>query len=257
MSAQRKLITSEAKLFLREPMSVAFGVLFPTVLLLALGAIPALREPSPEFGNARFVDLWAPTSVVLGLGIVGLQHIPAVVSRYREDGILRRMSTTPVHPAAVLVAQLIVAMAAVVVSAVLVILTAWLVFDLPLPQHPVRFTVAFVVGFGAMLAIGMLIAAVSPNTRAANGFSTIAYMLTMFAGGVFLPRFLLPDFLVELGSYTPPGIQALTDAWSGGPEIAVALGVETTGPQQAIQLAIMVLVALVAGGAAAKLFRWE
>jgi ABC-2 type transport system permease protein len=256
MSAQRKLIASEAKLFLREPMSVAFGVLFPTVLLLALGAIPALREPSPEFGNARFVDLWAPTSVVLGLGIVGLQHIPAVVSRYREDGILRRMSTTPVHPATVLVAQLIVAMAAVVVSAVLVILTARLVFDVPLPPHPLQFTVAFVVGFGAVLAIAMLIAAVAPNSRAANGLSMVAYMVTMFAGGVFVPRFLMPDFLVELGAYTPPGIQALTAAWTDRTGVAVALGTET-GPPQALHLAIMVLVALVAGGAAAKLFRWQ
>ncbi len=257
MSAQRKLIVSEAKLFLREPMSVGFGVLFPTVLLLMLGAIPALREPSPEFGNARFVDLWAPTSVVLGLGIVGLQHIPAVVSRYREDGILRRMSTTPVHPAAVLVAQLVVAMAAVVVSAALVIFTARLAFDVPLPPNPLQFTLAFVVGFGAVLAIGMLIAAVASNTRAASGLSMLAYMVTMFAGGVFLPRFLMPDFLVELGAYTPPGVQALTDSWSGGSEIAVALGVETTGPQQASHLVIMVLVGLVAGGAAAKLFRWQ
>jgi ABC-2 type transport system permease protein len=256
MSALPKLIVAETRLFLREPMSVAFGVLFPTVLLLVLGAVPALREPSPEFGNARFVDLWAPTSVVLGLGIVGLQHIPVVVSRYREDGILRRLSTTPVHPAAVLVAQLVVAMAAVVVGAALVILTARLVFDVPLPPHPLQFAVAFVVGFGAVLAIGMLIAAVAPNTRVASGFAMVAYLATMFAGGVFLPRFLMPDVLIQLGAYTPPGVQALTDSWSDRAGIAVALGTEATGPQ-ASQLAIMVLIALVAGGMAAKLFRWE
>jgi ABC-2 type transport system permease protein len=257
MSPLRTLIVSETKLFLREPMSVGFGILFPTVLLLVLGAIPALREPSPDLGNARFVELWAPTSVVLGLGILGLQHIPSVVARYREDGVLRRMSTTPVHPAAVLVAQLVVAMAAVVVSAALVIVTAWLVLDVPLPQHPVAFTAAFVAGFGAMLAIGMLIAAVAPNTRVANGLSQVAYLATMFAGGVFLPRFLMPELLIRLGDYTPPGIQALTDAWSDQAGIGVALGTEVTGPPQALQLAIMALVAVVAGGTAAKLFRWE
>lgn len=257
MSALRTLIVSETKLFLREPMSVGFGILFPTVLMLVLGAIPALREPSPDLGNARFVELWAPTSIVLGLGIVGLQHIPAVVARYREDGVLRRMSTTPVHPAAVLVAQLVVATAAVVVSAALVILSAWLVLDVPLPQHPLAFTVVFVAGFGAMLAIGMLIAAVAPNTRAANGLGQVAYLATMFAGGVFLPRFLMPDLLVRLGEYAPPGIQALTDAWSDQAGIAAALGTEVAGPPQALQVAIMALVGLVAGVAAAKLFRWE
>jgi len=35
-------------------------VLLPSVVLLALGAIPALRTPAPEFGGARFVDVFAP-----------------------------------------------------------------------------------------------------------------------------------------------------------------------------------------------------
>lgn len=257
MSTLRTLIGAEARLFLREPMSVGFGVLFPTVIMLVLGAIPALREPSPEFGNLRFVELWAPTSLVMGLGIVGLQHIPAVVAQYREAGVLRRMSTTPVHPAALLAAQLVVAAAAIVVSASLVILSAWLVLDVPLPRHPLPFLLAFVLGFGAMLALGMLIAALAPNARTATGLATIAYMVTMFAGGLFLPRFLMPEFLVRMGEYTPPGVQALTDAWSGHEGLSVALGIEAAGAPQAWQLAIMALLAVVAGGAAAKLFRWE
>jgi len=257
ISALPTLIVAEARLFRREPMTVGFGVLFPTVILLVLGAIPALREPSPDLGNVRFIELWAPTSLVLGAGIVGLQHIPAVVSRYREDGVLRRMSTTPVHPAAVLVAQLVVAVVALVVSAGLVILTAWLVLDVPLPQDPVPFAVAFVVGFGAVLAVGMLIAAVAPDTRVANGLSMIAYLAAMFAGGLFVPRFLLPESLVRLGEYIPPGVQALTDAWSDQAGLSVALGIEAAGPPQASQLAIMALIAVLAGGAAARLFRWE
>lgn len=257
MPALPTLIVAEAKLFRREPMSVAFGVLFPTVLMLALGAIPSLREPSPDLGNVRFVELWAPTSLVLGAGVLGLQHIPTVVAGYRENGILRRMSTTPVHPATVLVAQLVVVVGALVVSAGLVVLTAWLVLDVPLPQNPALFAVAFVVGFGAVLAIGMLIAAVTPNTRVATGLATLTYMAAMFAGGLFLPRFLLPDFLVTLGAYTPPGVQALTDAWSDHAGMAVALGIDVTGPQQAAHLAIMALTAVAAGAAAAKLFRWE
>lgn len=257
MYALRKLTVAEAKLFLREPMAIVFGVLFPTVLLLGLGAIPALREPSEEFAGARFVEFWAPTALVLGLGIVGLQHIPGVVATYRERGILRRMSTTPVHPGKLLAAQLIVALTAAVVAAVLLVVSAWLVLDVPLPRHPFGFAAAFVLGFGAVLAIGMLIAAVAPTSRAATGLATVAYMVTMFAGGVFLPRFLLPEFLVRVGDYTPPGVQALLDGWSGDAAVSAAVGAGSAGPPDLAQLGIMALFVVVAGGAAAKLFRWE
>jgi ABC-2 type transport system permease protein len=247
----------EGKLFLREPMAVIFGILFPTALLLGLGAIPALREPSEEFDGARFVEIWAPTALVLGIGIVALQHIPAAVAAYRENGVLRRMSTTPVHPATLLAAQLIVALAATVSAAVLMIIAAWLVIDVPPPQHPLWFAAAFLVGFGAILAIGLLIAAVAPTPRVATGLATFAYMVTMFLGGVFLPRFLLPEFLQRMGDYSPPGVQALLDGWSGDAAVAAAVGVETAGPPQLAQLGIMALIAVAASFAAARLFRWQ
>lgn len=257
MSALQKVTLVEGKLFLREPMSVIFGVFFPAVILLGLGAIPALREPSEDFDGARFVEVWAPTALVLGIGILGLQHIPAVVASYRENRILRRMSTTPVHPATLLVAQLIVVMAAAIAAAVLLIAAAWLVLDVPPPQQPLWFAAAFLIGFGAILAIGMLIAAAAPNARVANGLAMTAYMVVMLAGGVFLPRFLMPDFLVRLGDYTPPGVQALLDSWSGDDAVAGTVGGSATGSPQIVQLGIMALIAVAASWAAARWFRWE
>ena len=61
----------------------------------------------------------------------------------------------------------------------------------------------------------------------------------MFLGGVYLPRQMLPEFLIRIGDYTPPGVQALLDAWQG------------TSPQLA-QLAVMALITVVAGAVAAQ-----
>jgi ABC-2 type transport system permease protein len=66
----------------------------------------------------------------------------------------------------------------------------------------------------------------------------------MFLGGVYLPRVFLPDFLVRIGDHTPPGVQAMLDAWMG---VAPA----------PIQLATMAVITVIAGAAAARLFRWE
>lgn len=254
MSTLTTLTVAETKLFLRDPMSSIFGLLFPTLLLLGLGAIPVLREPAEEFGGTSFVVAWAPAALVLGLGIIGLQQIPVVIATYRERGILRRMSTTPVHPAKVLAAQLIVALGGAILSALLLIFSSWLLLGVPLPQNPVWFALAFVTGFAALLAIGVLIAAVAPTVRFATGLATVAYIAAMIAGGVYLPRFLLPDFLVQVGAYVPPGVQALLDTWAGS-QAAAADAVAT--PPLILQVGILATIAVVVGGAAAKMFRWE
>ncbi|WP_026122282.1 ABC transporter permease [Nocardiopsis halotolerans] len=249
MSALLRIAVTEARLLTREPVAISVGILLPTVLLLGLGALPTLREPSPEFGGLRFVDTWAPMALILGMGILCVQHLPSVLAAYRERGVLRRMSTTPVHPGMLLTAQIAVVFAAAAVSAALLVLSSWLVLDVEPPSQPLLFTAAFAVGTVSLIALGVLVAALAPSTGAANGLSMTLYMLVLFLGGVFLPRHVLPDFLVRMGEFSPPGAQLLLESWSGS--------VGDAGLPQLVQLAIMAGVAVVAASLAARTFRWE
>ena len=244
MPALGKLVQIEARLFLRDPMSFTIGLLLPSVILLGLGAIPALREPSPDMGGQRFIDYFAPSALVMAVAVVGLTNLPAVLATYRERGVLRRMRTTPVHPAKLLLAQMIVNLAAALASAVLVVVSGKLVFDVPMPQRPIGFAIAFVLGISSVFAIGMLVAAVAPTSRAASGLTTVLFMSVMFFGGVYLPRFMLPDAIARVGDYVPPGVQSLLDAWTG------------TAPAAA-PLAVMAATAIAAGALAARIFKWE
>lgn len=244
MSALGKLIQIEARLFLRDPMSFTVGLLLPTVVLLGLGAVPMLREPSEDMGGQRFIDYFAPSTIVMAVGVIGLTNLPAVLAAYREQGVLRRMRTTPVHPVKLLLAQLVVNIGASLASALLVVVAGKLVFDVPLPQHPLGFAIAFVLGITAVFALGMLVAAVAPTARAASGLSTVLFMTAMFFGGVYLPRFMLPDAVARAGDFVPPGVQSLLDAWTG------------TAPAVA-PLLVMAATAVVAGAVAARIFKWE
>jgi ABC-2 type transport system permease protein len=244
MTALGKLVQIEARLFLRDPMSFTIGLLLPTVVLIGLGAIPILREPSPDMGGQRFIDYFAPSTIVMAVAVIGLTNLPAVLATYREQGVLRRMRTTPIHPAKLLLAQLIVNIGASLASALLVITAGKLVFDVPMPQHPWGFAIAFVLGISSVFAIGMLVAAVAPTARAASGLSTVLFMSVMFFGGVYLPRFMLPDAVARIGDYVPPGVQSLLDAWTG------------TAPA-VIPLVAMAATALAAGAVAARVFKWE
>lgn len=239
-----KIVDTEWKLFLREPSMVIFAILFPTILLLVLGAIPALRTPDPNFGDLRFIDSYVSTLVVIALAFLGLNKLPATVATYREKGVLRRFSTTPVHPARLLAAQLIVNVIAGVIAVVLLMAVCRLVFDIDLPHHPFGFLATFVMGMLSLSALGLLVAAWAPNARSAGGWATVLFMLVMFFGGAYVPRFLMPEFLVRLGEYLPPGVGALQESWLGGAPDPSHLGV-------------LALVTVAAGTVAAKSFRWE
>lgn len=254
MRALLKMVKVETRLLLRDSATVGFGVLFPAGLLLALGSIPALREPSPETGGLRSIDIWAPTALVFGMVMIAVQHIPAVIATYRERGVLRRLSTTPAHPRGVLLAQMIVAFASVVVSAALMIFLAWAVLDIAPPERPLEFAVAFTVGYATLLGLGMISAAVARTSSAANQIGTLLFVALMFFGGAFLPRVLMPDVLREIGEFVPPGLQALTAAWSAeAGEVTATAG----GQPFWLQIAVMAGIAVTASAIAAKLFRWE
>ncbi|WP_328605534.1 ABC transporter permease [Amycolatopsis sp. NBC_00345] len=239
-----RLVTTETKLFLRTPMWAILGVLLPTVVLLAVGLIPGFTQPSAVTGGYRFVDLWVPSLVVISIAMLGLQVIPGAVAAYREQGVLRRLATTPVPPSYLLLAQLVIH-AVVALAGILVLLVAGhAVYAVPMPRHPLTFLVTLVLGLVSVFALGLVAASIARTSKGAGGLAMLVYFPIMFLGGVYLPRPLLPAVVQRIGAYVPPGTQPLQDAWVGN-------GV------QPLQFAVLALFALGGTALAVRLFRWE
>jgi ABC-2 type transport system permease protein len=244
MSSLSTLARTEARLFLREPGSALMALLLPTVILVALGAVPALREPTDTFGGGSFMDVFTPSLLGWSLAFMALQTLPAVVVGYREKGILRRLAATPMRPAALLGVQLAIYTATAVLGMLVMVGVAVLAFGLPAPRHPLAFAVTFVVGVGAMFAIGLCVAALAPRAKVAAGAGTVALLVTQFFGGLYLPKFLLPDVVNRIGELVPPGIGAFQSAWTGG-------------GWQPVPLATIATIGCVAAAVAVRFFRWE
>jgi ABC-2 type transport system permease protein len=238
------ITTIEFKLVFRDPATWGVALLLPAAVLLILGALPSLRTPQAVFGGQRFIDVFVPSLVVVTLATLGVNALPIRLATERERGVLRRLFTTPVHPAWLLTAQLVVNLALAVAAVALLIVVGRLAFGVPLPRHPWGFALAFGLGTASVFALGLLVAAVAPSARAGSALSMPLYFLTMFLGGAYLPRVFLPGFLVRLGAYAPPGVQPMLDAWMG------------TAPQPA-QLAVLAAITLAASAGAAWWFRWE
>ncbi len=240
------LVRSELRLFLREPLTAFFTFLFPALLVVIIGAVPAFREPASGLGGARVIDLYTGIAVVFTLATLGLQSAPMVLATYRERGVLRRLAVTPVRPAALLAAQLVMSLSTAASAVVLVLVTARVLYAVPLPRNPLAFAVAFLGCAGAAFAIGLLIAAVASSGKAANGIGTLVFFPAMFFAGLWTPREAFPELLRRISDFTPLGAGeiALADAMGGS---WPGLG----------SLTVLVAYILVFGVAAARSFRWR
>ena len=244
MNGMRALIVAETRLLLREPISWILSIFLPSAILLVFGVILAPQRPDPAFGGLRFVDVFAPSLVVIAIAILALEILPVRLTNYRERGILRRFSTTPVHPRRLLIAQLVVYAVTATLGVVLLIIVGNLAFDIRIPADPIGYVAAFGIGMAALLAIGLLLAAVAPSAGVATAVGVPTFMVVMLLGGVYIPRAILPELLIRIGEFTPPGVQGLQDAWTGA-------------TPQLLPLAVLAALAVAFGLIASRAFRWE
>jgi ABC-2 type transport system permease protein len=245
MNRLARLTTTELKLFLRDPMAWFFAIAFPPLLLVVLGAIPAFREPQADLGGRRVIDLYVPIMVGFVLAMLAVSVVPTYLATYRERGVLRRLATTPVRPAALLGAQMAMALLLAVATVTLVLAVGVVGFATAVPGSPAGFLLAFLLA-AALLAVGILAAAVAPSGRAASGIGTLLFFPMMFFAGLWAPRDAMPEVLRRVGDFTPlgAGVQALQDA------------IARAWPRP-LHLAVLAAFAAAAGLAAARLFRWE
>jgi ABC-2 type transport system permease protein len=246
MSALSRLTISETKLFFREPLGVFFALGFPPILLIIFGLIPAFREPDKALGGLRVLDLYAPIVVAMAITMFSLSNLPQAFATYRDKGILRRMRTTPVKPAVMLGAQLLMSTLLSVATMVLLLAIGLVAFDVSLPRQLLGYLVGFLLCTLSMLAIGLLVASLAPSGKGAGAIGSVLFFPFLFFAGMWSPRETMSEVLRRISDFTPlgAGVQSLGDAAAGH-------------WPQLLHLAVMLGWTIVAGGLAARYFRWE
>jgi ABC-2 type transport system permease protein len=240
MSQTLTLTRIESKLFLREWAGLFF------VFALPLGLLTIFSLLGNDGSDGVPVSFLPTMAIGIGIGILGMATLPMLLAGYREKGVLRRMSTTPVRPVKLLIAQLLLHLAAAVVVIALILGVGRLVFDAHLPSSPLPFALAALLYCVAQLSIGVLIAGLVSTAKAASIVGNILFFPSMFFAGVWTPGDLMPESIRWLRDITPmgAGMTSMQDAWAGhwpGLTHVVAMLVVTVG----------------CIGLAARFFRWE
>ncbi|WP_055587882.1 ABC transporter permease [Peterkaempfera griseoplana] len=241
-TALRRLTAVQFRLQLREPAVILFGTALPIALVTLFGLLPSFREHQKDLGGLRLIDVYVPTLAVLAPAILALTALPVSLATFREKGVLRRLSASPVPVAGLLGAQLAVICVSVAVTSGGVVAIGGLAFGARAPEHPVAAVAALVLGSAALLGVGLVVAAVAPSAGAASAAGVPLMILNFFFAGLYVPMQSLPHTLVRIGEFVPLG--AMTATASGrGPAVE--------------HLAVLACWALAAGAAAVRFFRWE
>lgn len=245
------LLVTETRLWLRDAGTVFYAVVFPTVLIVGLGlAIPGMREPitdapEPWLGMTP-IAFYGPVALATAVASIALTTFPSYVATFREKGVLRRLSTTPMRPQGLVLAHLVISLGALLVAACLAVVVGGIAFGLPAPASAAIVLLSFVLCVLSMFGIGAVIAALTPRATTANAFGMLIYFPMLFFAGMWTPGPVMPEGVAEVARFTPLGAatQAMNAGWF-------------TGEVPGLQLVVMAAWAAVLLPVASRYFRWS
>ena len=172
--------------------------------------------------------------------------LPRSLIKYRETGILRRLSVTPVPPSWLLAAQIVINLAMAVAGFIILTVAGVAAFGLELPKNFLGFLLAYLLTVTSLFAVGLCIAAFVRNDAVAQGIGGVLFFALMFFGGLWIPRPLMPAVLLNISNWTPLGasVDAIQRAMQGlFPSLQSIL--------------VLLLYTLVFGYLAVRYFKWE
>jgi ABC-2 type transport system permease protein len=210
------LLRSEFRLYFRDIAAIIFGLVLSPMILVILGSIPSFRKENPDLGGNSVIALYVPIMIAMAVAMVAISTMPVQMAIYRERGILRRLSTTPVRPRDLLLSQAAVQFTILLLGSLAVLALGRLAFGVHLPRNPLAFTLAFALCVAAMFGIGLMLGSLN-GSKVAQGIGSAVFFPMMFFAGLWVPREAMPETLRTIGGYTPlgAGVQALQDSASG------------------------------------------
>jgi ABC-2 type transport system permease protein len=239
------IVLNEARIARRLPLGLLVGVALPTVLLVIIGSVRHNRQHLQVLGGLTTLNVYVPVFLAMVIAALAFYGLPIPLAIYRDQGILRRLSTTPVPPAWVLAAQLILNVSFTVIELGLLLAVAMAGFGVAAPKSAGGLVLALSLSIAAVFAIGLWVSAIA-RPRTAGMLAAVCFFPLMFFAGLFFPRAEMPRALLDVSNLTPLGaaVQAIQSALLNGfPPVSPLL--------------VLPAYAVIFSALAVRFFRWE
>ncbi len=244
--AFRQLVKVQALLALRQPIGLVWGVGLPILILIIFGNISSFGEPISASNSLTVLETYIPVLIAMSLSMIALVSLPVPLVVDREQGWLRRLSSTPVKPFWLLAAQVAVNLVLALVTMLIIGIGGSLFLGARQPGHPGGFVVAAIIVTLTLFAMGILIAAIAPTSGWAAAIGMGLFFPLMFLAGLWVPLQYMPSILRTIGDYTPlaAGVVAMQSSMQGDfPAIR--------------DLLVLAAYAVAFGVTSVRFFRWE
>lgn len=199
--------------------------------------------------GSRYIDFLVPG--LLGMNIMGtsMWSIGFSIVNARLKKLLKRMMATPMRKSHFLLAQFLSRFIFLVVEVGVVLVAAWLIFDVTIRGSFALFVLICVLGGAAFAAIGLLVASRARTLEAVSGLMNVVMMPMWIASGVFFSYERFPEAVIPAIRLLP--LTALNDA------LRAVMNDGYGMLQIAPQLAILTAWTLVTYFVALRIFRWH
>ena len=246
-----KLSWVETKVFMREPMGSVGTIMMPAIIFVVMGRLFGATRPAGAPAGA--VPMEPPpfnvailAAIVIAIGAV--QSLVAIISIYREGGILKRLRATPLSPVTILGAHVAVKLVFTVISLALVVLAGRRLFPGVMQVNVFSFSAAVLLSTLSILSLGFVMASLVPTARFAQPIGALVMYPMLALSGLFYPVAQLPRAL-QVVAYTLPTTHAvalLQGVWDGS-----GWGAHW------MNAGALVLIFLAFSALSTRVFRWE
>jgi len=208
-----------------------------------------IRTQEVEQTGRRYIDWLIPGIIGFNLMSTGMWGVGFYITRSRQNLQLKRLVATPMPRSHFLLSQILARFAFLVVEVPLVILFAWLAFDVPMDGSPLALAVVVLLGAACFSGFGLLASSRVRTTEGVSGIINAIVMPMVVLCGVFFSPARFPDALQPLIQILP--LTALNDAlraiYNEGLPLAATAG----------DLALLVAWTGLTFGLALRWFRWQ
>lgn len=236
----------EMKLFLREPLTVLFAFALPLTVLFVMGGVFGNEETDPNFYRGLgSMDYYVPAYVALVTASVGLISLPTHIATNRELGVLKRYRASGIRAWSVVGGQLVVTFSIAAISGLILVAAAMPIYDVVPPDSIALVLAGFLLVGLEFAALGILLGAILPSSRAAQALGVMLWFVFLMVGGAGPPPEVLTGAMGMVGELTPLryAIYVMQDGWL------------SLDPGNAWW--VVAAIAVVAAAAAIRFFRWE
>jgi len=200
LNAQAQLAYTKLSAALREPLLSS-----PSE-----ATISAAQDVSPlTLKGVRYIDFLIPGLIAFGIMSDILWGISYTIIERRSKKLLRRMVATPMSKPNLLVSMMFVRIGMNFVDAVIIVLAAWLIFDVTIQGSLAAFMLLFLAGNLAFTGISVLISSRTDKTEVGNGWINAVQMPMLVLSGIFFSYHNFPEW--SLGAIKLLPLTALSD----------------------------------------------